>query len=60
MVTSGIEDEQHLIADAVEHLAAFGLGERLEPQRTAIEIFDGAEVAGVEHGFENAVRESWS
>ncbi len=48
----GIEDEQHLLADAVEHMAPLRLGERLEPQRAAIEIFDGAEVARVKNGLE--------
>ena len=52
----GIEDQQHLVAAAVENMAAFGFGERLEPQHVAIESLDGGEVPGVQHGFENARR----
>ena len=48
----GIEDEQHLFADAIEHLSPVGLGERLERQRAAIEFLDGAEVTRVEDGLE--------
>ncbi len=51
----GIEDEEDLVAAAIEHVPSSGFRERLEPEHVAVEPLGRVEIGRVEDGFENAL-----
>src|SRR5262245_66400341 len=52
-----IEDQQHLIAHAIEQMPQLRLTEGREPEDLAVKGLRRGEVLGVEHGLENAGRD---
>src|SRR5581483_5225516 len=49
-----VEDEQHPVTAAKEHVAAVGLRLDLEPEHAPVEVRRRAEVGGIESGLEDA------
>src|SRR5262245_64091868 len=54
---SGIEDQQHLTAAAVEQMARVCLGKGRKPEDVAVKDLGCGEVLGVKHGLENTGRD---
>ena len=52
-----IEDQEHLIADAIEDLPVRRFRNRLEAKDVAIERFDRVEIVGIKHRFQDRTRD---